>query len=133
MSIESYLSKIESPKGELLSAMHAIIVSNDKTAVAEVGKMMGKDMIIYKSCDVFKYGLASTKNYMSFHSMPIYATAQLHEKYSKLLPKATFQKGCINFKSGDQMPLTIFKDLVADCAKIDMKALMERWQSARKS
>ena len=128
MSIESYIEKQESGRGEILNAIHHIIAEGDKKAIASVGTMMGKEMIIYKAGGVFKYGLSSVVNHMSLHAMPIYGSSQLHSKYVKLLVKAKFQKGCINFKSGDQMPLDIVRQLIEDCAKIDLAAMMENFK-----
>ena len=83
-------------------------------------------MIIYKANNVFKYGLASVKDYMSLHLMPMYGSPTIFNKYSKILDKAKFQKGCINFKNKEQMPLPIVENLLKDCAPIDLAAIMER-------
>jgi hypothetical protein len=56
--------------------------------------------------------------------MPIYGSARLHSKYQQLLPKASFQKGCINFKDAGAMPLDIVRQLIDDCSKIDLAAIM---------
>jgi hypothetical protein len=88
--------------------------------------MMGKEMIIYNGPGFFKYGLSSVKNYMSLHVLPIYGSTTLYEKYKRLLKEANFQKGCINFKNKGEMPLSIVKDLIADCSKIDLRALREK-------
>ena len=87
---------------------------------------MGKEMIIYNAPGIFKYGLSSVKNYMSLHVLPIYGSTTLYEKYKRLLKEANFQKGCINFKNKDEMPLNIVKDLIADCSKIDLLAIREK-------
>lgn len=128
MTINEYLSKQEPGREELLGAIHEIILKTNKKVKAEVGKMMGTDMIIYKVNDGFVYGLASQKNHMSLHAMPIYACKPLHEKYSKLLKKAKVQKGCINFKNADEMPLDIAEQLLTDCAKIDWEAEMKKYK-----
>ena len=86
---------------------------------------MGKEMIIYNAPGTFKYGLSSLKNYMSLHVLPMYGSKALYEKYKGLLREANFQKGCINFKSKNEMPLKIVKDLIADCSKIDLRAIRE--------
>ncbi len=80
------------------SAIHQIIVGADKKANAEVGSMMGKEMLIYKCADIFKYGLSSMKNYMSLHLMPMYGSPKIYDKYVKLLNKAKFQKGLYQFQ-----------------------------------
>ncbi len=109
------------------------ILTTDKSIEATVGTMMGKEMILYKSKGIFKYGLASIKNYMSLHMMPIYSSKKLHEKYSALLSKASFQKGCINFKNQDEMPLKIVQELLEETAKIDLLAIMEEYKQRKKA
>jgi len=98
---------------------------------------MGKEMIIYKDRGMMKYALASVTNYMSLHVLPIYGSPVLHAKYKALLPQASFQKGCINFSTAAEMPLEVIKQLITDCAKIDLvkireDQLAERKQKAKK-
>ncbi len=126
MSISAFISKQPLERQELLSQLHEIIIQKDKTVTAVVAPMMGKEMIIYNAPGIFKYGLSSVKNYMSLHVLPIYGSTTLYEKYKGLLKEANFQKGCINFKNKDEMPLNIVKDLIADCSKIDLLAIREK-------
>jgi uncharacterized protein YdhG (YjbR/CyaY superfamily) len=131
MKPEEFLTKLTPERKSLLSAIHEIILNKDKNAKAEVEKMMGKEMIIYKTSGVFKYGLSDAKNYISLHLMPIYGSAKLHSKYEKLLDKAKFQKGCINFKNEKEMPLDILKNLISDCARVDLIALIEKYRKEK--
>jgi hypothetical protein len=131
MKPEEFLTKLTPERKSLLSAIHEIILNKDKNAKAEVEKMMGKEMIIYKTSGVFKYGLSDAKNYISLHLMPIYGSAKLHSKYEKLLDNAKFQKGCINFKNEKEMPLDILKNLISDCARVDLIALIEKYRKEK--
>jgi len=88
---------------------------------------MGKEMIVYKGNGLMKYGLASVKNYMSLHVMPIYGSIKLHSKYKALLNKANFQKGCINFDNEDKMPLDIVQQLIVDCSLLDLAKIKENF------
>jgi uncharacterized protein YdhG (YjbR/CyaY superfamily) len=128
MTPAQFIDSIESPRKELISAIHILIVKTNKGLVPEVSDMMGKQMLIYKNKGFFTYALASVKSHMSLHLMPSYANPALHAKYSKLLNKAKFQKGCINFKKEEEMPLDIVEHLVTECSKVDMKALMEKFK-----
>jgi hypothetical protein len=132
-SIQAFLSKIESPRKELITKIHELIIKTDKTVGAEIGTMMRQEMIIYNCKGFFKYGLAGGKAHMSLHLLPIYGSPTLHAKYSKLLAKAKFQKGCVNFKSADEMPLPVVKKLMEDCAKIDMEKEREKWLKSKKA
>jgi hypothetical protein len=129
MTVADYLSRQDPSRRKLLSEIHEIIITEDPKTVAEVGKMMSKEMILYKTGGIFKYGLASNKEYMSLHAMPIYGAPRIHEKYRKLLPQCNFQKGCINFKQIDD--LDIMRQLIADCAAVDLLALMAEMRKSR--
>ena len=128
MTVPDFLSKQTPENSLILSEIHDIIMNADKTVTAEIGPMMGIEMILYKAKGFFKYGLSITKNHFSLHLMPIYGAPTLHAKYAKLLNKAKFQKGCINFKKADEMPLDIVRELLNECAGIDIIALMEKWK-----
>lgn len=132
MTISEFISKQISARQQLLTDIHNIIINEDKTVVAAIEPMMGKEIIVYKDAGVFKYGLASTKNYMSLHLMPIYSSQVLHSKYKQLLPGANFQKGCINFNDEKEMPLSIVKQLIKDCSKFDMHAIKEAYLKSKK-
>lgn len=126
MSPADHISRQPADRRALLSAIHSIILQQDKTVADEVGPMMGKEMILYKERGYFKYALASVKNYMSMHIMPIYGGSPLHGRYQQLLPDAEFQKGCINFRSADEVPLEILRRLFADCARVSIADMLEK-------
>ena len=86
---------------------------------------MGKEMILYEERCYMKYGLASVKNYMSVHCLPIYMNVPLHTKYAELLPKAKIQKGCINFVDAEELPLETLTQLITDCSAISIAAMLE--------
>ena len=132
MTVTDFLLKQTPENRFILSEINDIIINADKSVTAEIGPMMGIEMIIYKAKGFFKYGLAVTKNHFSLHLMPIYGSPALHAKYASLLNKAKFQKGCINFKKAEEMPLDIVKDLLDDCARIDLIAMMEQFKMKRK-
>ncbi len=127
LSIAEYISNQLEERQELLNKIHEFIIREDKTVKPAVELMMGKEMIVYKAPGIFKYGLSGMKNYMSLHVMPIYGSAAMYAKYKGLLNKANFQKGCINFKNEEEMPLKIVKQLMADCSKIDLRAMKEEY------
>jgi hypothetical protein len=121
----------------LLSSLHQLIMETDTTVTPVVEPMMGKEMIVYKHRGMMKYALASVQKYMSLHVLPMYGSPVIYERYKALLPKAAFQKGCINFTGADEMPLEIVQQLITDCAPIDLikireAQLAERKQKAKK-
>jgi hypothetical protein len=133
MHTSTFISNQLSGRQKILSGIHEIIIQNDNTVTAEISTMMGKEMIIYKARGIFKYGLSSLKKYMSLHVMPIYGSPVLYTRYNRLLKKATFQKGCINFISEEDMPLNILAPLIAECSKIDLLKMKEDYIKSKKS
>jgi hypothetical protein len=130
--IKEYIQTQPEARQSILTHIHSIILELDKTVIAEIAPMMGKEMILYKSRGVMKYGLAGVKNYMSLHVLPIYASKTLYDKYQSLLAKASFQKGCINFDTADKMPLDIVRRLFNDCATIDLAKIREEYINQKK-
>ncbi|HTB32125.1 MAG TPA: hypothetical protein VK808_08875 [Bacteroidia bacterium] len=128
MTPEEFIAKQSPDRQPLLRSIHEIILKTNKKAVAEVAPMMRQEMIQYKVNNYFVYALASPKTHMSIHAMPMYCTKSIHEKFSKLLKKAKFQKGCINFKDATEMPLDIAEDFMTECAKIDWVSVMKKYK-----
>ena len=133
MDVKNYILKQAPDRQNILSEIHAIILEADKTVKAEVGTMMGKEMIVYKGKGFMKYALAGVKNYMSFHVLPIYGSNSLYSKYKTLLPKANFQKGCINFSKEDEMPPDIVHQLIIECSSIDLLKIREEYLKSKKA
>ncbi|NML40083.1 DUF1801 domain-containing protein [Chitinophaga sp. G-6-1-13] len=125
MTVSEYISSMPADRQVLLSMLHETIMANDPTVTPVIKPMMGKEMILYEERSYMKYGLASTKNYMSLHCLPIYMNEPLHAKYVKLLPAAKFQKGCINFSDADAMPSAIVAALITDCSAISIATMLE--------
>ena len=125
MTIPDYISRQLPDRQKMIAEIHEIILAKDKTVQAEIEPMMGKEMIIYKASGMFKYGLSSVKDHMSLHVLPIYCSPELHAKYKKLLPLATFQKGCINFRNSESVPTAILRDLIGECSRIDLFAIRQ--------
>ncbi len=132
MTVNEYISKQLPERQKLLTALHEVIIANDKTVTAGVGSMMGQEIIIYNAPGTFKYGLGSGKNYMTLHLLPMYGSLTIYSKYKALLSKAKFQKGCINFNNAEEMPLNIVKQLIHDCSKIDLLKIREEYQKSRR-
>jgi hypothetical protein len=125
MDIKDYILKQPLVRQNILAGIHKTIVEEDKSVTAQVQTMMGQEMIVYKGNGLMKYGLSSVKNYMSLHVLPIYGSMKLHTKYTALLNKAKFQKGCINFDNEDYMPLDIVRQLIIDCSGLDLRKIKE--------
>lgn len=130
--INDYILKQSADRQAILTNIHSIIMDRDKTVVATIEPMMGKEMIMYKAKGMMKYALSSVKNYMSLHCLPMYGSPTLFNKYKALLPDANFQKGCINFTTAEQMPSNIVRQLFTDCSKIDLVKMREEYLKQKK-
>jgi len=126
MTITEYISSVPAERQATLTTLHEAILANDSTVTPVIKPMMGKDMILYEERSYMKYGLASTKNYMSLHCLPMYMNPPLHTKYEGLLPAAKFQKGCINFTDGEALPPAVLTALIAECSSINIADLLEK-------
>jgi Domain of unknown function (DU1801) len=131
-----YIKHQPAERQEILTAIHTVISAHDKTVIAVVEPMMGKEMILYKMQQgkgMMKYGLASVKNHMSLHLLPMYMSPKIYEKYMPLLAQAKFQKGCINFNSETDMPLPVVQQLIIDCAPVDLQKMRDDYQQSKKT
>jgi hypothetical protein len=132
-AVQDFIKRQPEDRQRILSDLHALIIKNDKTVMPFVEPMMGKEMIIYKGKKMMKYGLASMKEYMSLHALPIYMNPTLHAKYQLLLDKASFQKGCINFTSVEQMPIVTVAQFINECSAIDLEKIREEQLKNKKA
>ncbi len=130
--IDQYIAAQAPERQSILAEIHTIILEEDSTVVPVVEPMMGKGMIVYKCKGMMKYALSSVKKHMSLHVLPIYGSKTLHEKYQALLPDAGFQKGCVNFEKEGEMPLDVVRQLMADCAGIDLVKIREEYLMSKK-
>jgi hypothetical protein len=131
--IKDYILKQPADRQSILSDIHSVVMDKDKTVVATIEPMMGKEMIMYKAKGMMKYALSSVKNYLSLHVLPMYGSPNVYNKYKALLPEANFQKGCINFIAAEQMPLNIVKQLFSDCSTIDLVSMREEYLKEKKA
>lgn len=83
MTVSEYISGMPAERQVLLTTLHETIINNDPGVKAVVKPMMGKEMILYEERGYMKFGLASTKNYMSLHCLPMYMNSPLHAKYER--------------------------------------------------
>ncbi|HWI89853.1 MAG TPA: DUF1801 domain-containing protein [Flavisolibacter sp.] len=130
--MNEYILKQPTDRQAILTKIHSIILDCDKTVVATIEPMMGKEMMMYKAKGMMKYALSSVKNYMSLHCLPMYGSPAIFNKYKALLTDANFQKGCINFTSAEQMPSQIIKQLFTECSAIDLVKMREEYLQQKK-
>ena len=116
----------------VLSDIHELILLEDTSVFPCVELMMGKEMIVYKCNGMMKYALVGLKNFMSLHVLVMYGSPVLFAKYNLLLSHLKFQKSCIHFNSAEQMPLDIVKNLISDCAGINLNQIRADYLASKK-
>lgn len=131
-NIKDYILKQPPDRHGILTGIHSIIMDKDKTVVATIEPMMGKEMMMYKARGMMKYALSGVKNYISLHCLPMYGSPVLFSKFKAMLPDAVFQKGCINFTTAEQVPLNKIKQLFTECSKIDLVKMREEYLQQKK-
>jgi hypothetical protein len=125
MSITEFISSAPAERQVLLTALHDTIIANDPSVTPVVKPMMGKDMILYEERCYMKYGLASAKQHMSLHCLPMYMNPALYQQFQELLPDAQFQKGCINFKNEAELAAAILAKVIAECSSVNIAEVLE--------
>lgn len=126
MNAADYISQAPAERQVTLTTVHETILANDPHVIPVIKLMMGKEMILYEERGYMKYALADTKKHLSLHCLPMYMNPAIHVKYESLLPEAKFQKGCINFTKGDDLPTAILAALIVDCSSINIADLLEK-------
>jgi len=125
MEITEFINTQPTERQETLTTIHQTILANDTNVIPAIKPMMGKEMILYEQLNYMKYALASAKNYMSLHCLPMYMNPAIHAKYLPLLPNANFQKGCINFTNMKEFPLEVLTAFIAECSSVNIAEVLE--------
>jgi hypothetical protein len=124
MTIAEHIATLPPERQEMIRVLHQAVIDHDPSVVAAIKPMMRQEMILYEEACAMKYGLASAKAHMSFHCLPMYMKPEIHTKYQNLMSKAAFQKGCINFKSLEELPVNVFSELIAECSAINIAQVL---------
>lgn len=110
---------------EIVQRLRKIILECDPSVREARGSIMkNKDALNYFQGGVFKYGLTSSKNFITFHSMVLYGTPALMDELKARLLTANFQKGCVNFRSLTDFPEEAFSEHLRKSAQIDFASMI---------
>ena len=129
MNINEFFNKINPNDLETIKSLRSIIKNNDKSVHEEIDKIMNiEPALVYKEKGYFKYGIVKTKNHFSLYSMVMYTNPSLNKKYKKLLIKAKFNKGCINFKNINDLSIAELENFITESSKYDFTNIMEKYK-----
>lgn len=67
----------------------------------------------FKADKEWYVALANQKNYISLHLVPTYLYPELKAKLDNSGKKLKCGKGCINFKTADELPLDIIAEIIS--------------------
>jgi hypothetical protein len=76
--------------------------------------------------------LASQKNYMSLYLTMVYSRPELRVLLDQSGKKLTMGKGCINFKSVDELPLDVIGEIISRCDLKQQVAMAKQVRAERK-
>jgi len=129
MTAEEYIGTLSENEQHIINQFRKVILENDKEVFENFGKLMSNPhAFCYNEQGVFKYGLTVAKNHLSFHSLVMYSNPGLMDGLKTQLKNARFQKGCINFKSLDDFPLSVFEKHMQVSSKVDFSPIIKHYQ-----
>jgi len=132
MMIETYLSSLSEEERQLINTFRKIISENDPLVSEAFGKFMSSEnAFCYNEQGVFKYGIVLTKKHLSFHSLVMYMHPELMTALKAELPRAKFQKGCVNFNQANDFPAPVLAAHIQASAKIDFSPVIERYHKKK--
>jgi len=126
---QGFIDGLEADLKAYFEQLRSIITTHDPNVVEKVGDVMSaKNGMVYSQEDTFKYALTSSKHHFSFHSMVMYANPDIWQLTQDLLPTVKQQKGCINFKKTEQLPLEAFTKLIKQSAQKDFSPVIDHYR-----
>lgn len=131
--MSSFLESLPSQDRKMMEEYRKTILKTDKKVKEKTSKIMRiENALVYEEDGVFKYGLAQTKNYFTYHSMVMYSNPAIYEFAQQLFSNAKIQKGCINFTSFASFPIASFKELMARSSKTDFSPIVQHYKKRQK-
>lgn len=131
--MQSFIDLLDQEDGDEIGKYRTEILRNDHKVIEKPSKIMNiENALVYEEEAVFKYGLAKTKNHYTFHSMVMYSNPDIYRFIKENIKTAKIQKGCINFKSFDQLPIDIFRELMILSAKKDFSPVIKHYKERKK-
>lgn len=128
--MNSFISDLSTSDAKAIGNMRRVIAAEDAAVVESIGKIISVERcLVYKQDDVFKYGLARTQKYFSFHSMVMYSDPDIHAFISTSGTHLKMQKGCVTFAHVRDFPLELFREVIARSAAIDFSPLIKHYKN----
>lgn len=129
---DSFLSQLTTEEQNVISGLREIILEADTTVSERVGKIMSSQgAFVYEQEGIFKYGLAKTTKHFTFHSMVMYVFPPVMDLSKKRFTRkgVVFQKGCINFKTLDLIPVQAFQEVLAFSSIQNFETVIQHYKN----
>ncbi len=140
-TVEAYLDELPDDRRGDIEAVREVVNANLRPGYVEV---MDRGMIAweipltiypdtYNKRPMMMAALVSQKNYISLHLVGVYAVPELLELLLSGGKKLKMGKGCINFKSVDELPLEQIGEILRRISVESYINVVETSQANRKA
>ncbi len=89
--------------------------------------------LTFKASGEWYVALASQKNYLSLHLVPMYVYPELRAKLDAGGKKLKCGKGCINFKRAEELPLEAIGEIIGATSAADYVEKMRSLRNSKKA
>ena len=127
-----YIAQLEESRKTEIAALDTLIRKTAKLEPFIHSGMLAYGPYHYKYAsgregDWSRIGVASNRNYVSLYICPSDATGYIPEHYKEALPKASIGRGCVRFKSLDDLEAAALRELIrAGGGKASQKPVVGR-------
>jgi len=113
MNIKDFISRMTAEQQQQVNQIRGWINAHEHEVTAEMGEMMGMDMLMLKVNGEYKYGFTLGKQ-LTFHNWVMYCHPEIHDQYAFHLgvPKSRVKKSCINLNPDDRLDENAFNAML---------------------
>lgn len=107
---EQYLSSLPPDRRDAIEQVWQVVRTSMPVGYTEE---VGPKFLTFKAGEDWYVSLANQKNYVSLYLTPLYVFPELKAKLDESGKKLKCGKGCINFKSAEELPLEVIGEIIA--------------------
>ena len=131
--MKSFADGLSGTDKTLINKLRDIILKRDKAVTEKPGKIMrADDALCYTEDDVMKYGLARNKDGYTFHSMVMYANADVSAFVKDNISGIKLQKGCFNIAALEALDLSAFDKMMKLSAEKNFQPVIDHYKKTGK-
>lgn len=133
--MEDFFEKLNTQDANFLRPYAELIREKDSGLEVKVQPVMSVALgLNFLQEGVMKYALTRTQQHFSFHTMVMYAFPEVKALTENLLEgtKAKIQKGCINFRNTEELPINIFNEIIDISVQQPFETVVAHYQRNKK-